>query len=165
MEYCQHQARTSHGTQFLYCSNPASVPWNIASYPVYEWRCGPHGTHWIQKPFVYVVEDACHTGLAFLPWKISLAIIFQNGFHTSNTSYYITRFKDVQLHPEFCIFWRGLCCWVGMGDIQWQPPVQPLAVWPSIWPWDRLGPKTLHCSACTWTHLSSSNKIQRTMWD
>ena len=29
------------------------------------------------------------------------------------------------------------------------------------WGWDRLGPGTLCFSACTWTHVSSGNRIQR----
>ena len=28
-------------------------------------------------------------------------------------------------------------------------------------PWERLGPRTLFCTACTWTQCSSSNKTQR----
>ena len=40
------------------------------------------------------------------------------------------------------------------------PNCRLMEVFWAPWRWDRLGPGTLCCGACTWTHLSSSNKIQ-----
>ena len=50
-------------------------------------------------------------------------------------------------------------CWQNKRDLQVSVVYVSLMGWLQLW--DRLGPGTLCCSACTWTNSSSSNKIQR----
>ena len=50
-------------------------------------------------------------------------------------------------------------CWQSKRDLQVSVVYVSLMGWLQLW--DRLGPGTLCCSACTWTKISSSNKIQR----
>ena len=62
----------------------------------------------------------------------------------------------------FCVF---IYFYWSIVDLQWCVSFRCAAKWFShMYIWDRLGPGPLCCSACTWTHLSPSNKQTRKLY-